>query len=295
MKNETKGAPNPATPEAAQNITVIKEARSIDGTGIAYRIDGPADAPPLVLVHGWSADLRCWGRVFDEFAADFRVIAVDLRGHGYSGAPESGYDEPKNWAGDIAAVLAAESIDSGAVLLGWSYGGIVLSDYLAEYGSGAIAGVVYTGAMANIGRGVPGAEVGEAMQQAIPGVFEESPGRAMRGFSAFGNANTGPGADKGADAQRLYGASLATPPFVRKALFYRSVDNTETLRGLEVPVLVLHGSADPVVPAADGRYIAETAPRGRASIWEGAQHGLFIEDPDRFVTEVRDFIRECGA
>src|SRR5690606_5574496 len=61
VKNETKGAPNPATPEAAQNITVIKEARSIDGTGIVYRIDGPADAPPLVLVHGWSADLRCWG------------------------------------------------------------------------------------------------------------------------------------------------------------------------------------------------------------------------------------------
>lgn len=273
---------------------MIKEVRSIDGTSIVYRTAGAAAAPPLVLVHGWSADLRCWGRVFDEFAADFRVIAVDLRGHGYSGAPEAGYDEPKNWAGDIAAVLAAESIESGAFLLGWSYGGIVLSDYLAEYGTGAVAGVVFTGAMANIGRDVPGAEVGEAMQQAIPSVFEESPGRAVRGFSAFGNANTGAGRDKGADAQRLFGASLATPPFVRKALFYRSVDNTETLRALAVPVLVLHGSADPVVPAADGRYIADTAPLGRASIWEGAQHGLFIEDPDRFVTEVREFARTCA-
>lgn len=272
---------------------MIKEVRSIDGTSIVYRTAGAAAAPPLVLVHGWSADLRCWGRVFDEFAADFRVIAVDLRGHGYSGTPEAGYDEPKNWAGDIAAVLAAESIESGAFLLGWSYGGIVLGDYLAEYGSGAIAGIVFTGAMANIGRDVPGAEVGEAMQQAIPGVFEESPGRAVRGFSAFGNANTGAGRDKGADAQRLFGASLATPPFVRKALFYRSVDNTETLRALDVPVLVLHGSADPVVPAADGRYIADTAPLGRASIWEGAQHGLFIEDPDRFVTEVREFMHTC--
>ncbi|MFQ6227941.1 alpha/beta fold hydrolase [Nocardia sp. NPDC002869] len=272
----------------------IREAHSADGTGIVYRTGGPAQAQPLVLVHGWSADLRCWGRVFDDLAADFRVVAVDLRGHGYSEAPASGYDDSKNWAADIAAVLAAESIDSGALLLGWSYGGIVISDYLAEYGTGALAGVVYTGAMANIGRGVPGAEVGESMQQAIPGVFEESPGRAVRGFSAFGNANTGPGGDKGPDAQRLFGASLATPPFVRKALFYRSVDNTETLRGLDVPVLVLHGSADPVVPVADGRYIAETAPLGRSSIWEGAQHGLFIEDPERFSTEVRKFAADCA-
>ncbi len=273
---------------------MIRETRSVDGTGIVYRVAGPADGRPLVLVHGWSADLRCWGRVFDDFAVDFRVIALDLRGHGYSGAPASGYDDPKNWAADIAAVLAAESVESGAVLLGWSYGGIVISDYLAEYGSGAVAGVVYTGAMACIGKGVPGAEVGEAMQQAIPGVFEERPGQAMRGFSAFGNANTGPGQDKGPDAQRLFGASLATPPFVRKALFYRSVDNTETLRGLDIPVLVLHGEADPVVPVADGRYIAETAPRGRASIWTGAQHGLFIEDPARFVAEVREFCAECA-
>ncbi|WP_327149420.1 alpha/beta fold hydrolase [Nocardia sp. NBC_01329] len=272
----------------------IREARSADGTGIVYRAGGPAQARPLVLVHGWSADLRCWGRVFDDLAADFRVVAVDLRGHGYSDAPDSGYDDSKNWAADIAAVLAAESIESDALLLGWSYGGIVISDYLAEYGTGAVAGVIYTGAMANIGKGVPGAEVGESMQQAIPAVFEQSAGRAVRGFSAFGNANTGPGQDKGPDAQRLFGASLATPPFVRKALFYRSVDNTETLRGLDVPVLVLHGSADPVVPVADGRYIAETAPLGRASVWADAQHGLFIEDPARFVGEVRAFAAECG-
>ncbi|MGW0182393.1 alpha/beta fold hydrolase [Nocardia sp. NPDC003345] len=270
----------------------IREVRSIDGTGIVYRTGGSPDSPPLVLVHGWSADLRCWGTVFDDLAADFRVVAIDLRGHGYSEAPRTGYDEPKNWAGDIAAVLAAESIETGAVLLGWSYGGIVISDYLAEYGTGAVAGVVYTGSMANIGKGVPGAEVGEAMAQAIPAVFEESPGRAMRGFTAFGDANTGARRDKGADAQRLFGSSLATPPFVRKALFYRSVDNTETLRGLDIPVLVLHGSADPVVPVADGRYIADVAPHGRVSIWEGAKHGLFLEDPERFVAEVRGFVLE---
>ncbi|MGW4326751.1 alpha/beta fold hydrolase [Nocardia sp. NPDC004573] len=267
----------------------IRDVVSADGTNIVYRVSGPAHGRPLVLLHGWSANLRCWGAAADDLAARFRVIAVDLRGHGYSDAPAAGYDDPKNWAADVAAVLAAESIASGAVLLGWSYGGIVLSDYLTAYGTDAVAGVVYTGSMANIGPGVPGAATGDMMREAIPGVFEESAGRAVRAFGVFGNANTGPGTDKGPDAQRLFGASLATPPAVRKALFYRTVDNTETLRTLDVPVLVLHGTADRVVPVENGRYIVEAAPDARASFWEGAQHGLFIEDRPRFVAEVGAF------
>ncbi|WP_225731624.1 MULTISPECIES: alpha/beta fold hydrolase [unclassified Nocardia] len=268
----------------------IREVTSADGTAIVYQVTGPAEARPLVLLHGWSANLRCWGGAADDLAARFRVIAVDLRGHGYSGAPAAGYDDPKNWAADIAAVLAAEGITAGAVLLGWSYGGIVLSDYLTVYGSGAIAGVIYSGSMANIGRGVPGAATGPAMQAAIPAVFDEHAGPAVRAFSSFGNANTGPGADKGVEAQRMFGTSLATLPSVRKALFYRTVDNTETLRALDIPVLVLHGTADPVVPIENARYILEAAPYAHSSFWDGAQHGLFIEDRPRFVAEVTAFV-----
>ncbi|MFC9896736.1 alpha/beta fold hydrolase [Nocardia sp. NPDC127579] len=272
----------------------IREAVSADGTTIVYQVTGTATARPLVLVHGWSANLRCWGDAAADLAERFRVIAVDLRGHGYSGVPESGYDDPKNWAADIAAVLAAEGIERGAVLLGWSYGGIVISDYLTAYGVAAVAGVIFTGSMANIGR-APGAEVGTAMAAAIPGVFEDSAGRATRAFAAFGNANTGPGADKGVDAQRLFGASLSTPPAVRKALFVRTVDNTETLRALDIPVLVQHGTADPVVPIANGRYIAEQAPRARTSFWDDAQHGLFLEDRTRFVAEVTEFVESLSG
>ncbi|WP_280500789.1 alpha/beta fold hydrolase [Nocardia farcinica] len=267
-----------------------RDAVSADGTRIVYRVNGPEGARPLLLVHGWSADLTCWGAAADELARHYRVIAMDLRGHGYSDIPDSGYDDPKNWAADVAAVLAAEAADTPAVLLGWSYGGIVISDYLTAHGTDAVAGVIYTGSMANIGVDVPGAEMGSALRQAIPGVFDESPGKAVRGFMAFGNANTGDGTDKGVDAQRLFGMSLSTPPAVRKALFYRTVDNTETLRALDVPVLVLHGTADPVVPLANGRYVAETVPTARTSFWEGAQHGLFIEDRARFVAEVREFV-----
>ncbi|WP_084457964.1 alpha/beta fold hydrolase [Nocardia caishijiensis] len=267
----------------------IRDAVSADGTRIVYRVTGPETGRPLVLLHGWAGNLRCWGAAADDLAQRYRVIAVDLRGHGYSDDPGV-YDDPKAWAADVAAVLAAEGIDAGAVLLGWSYGGIVATDYLATYGTGAVAAAIYTGSLAHIGPGVPGAATGPAMDKAIPGVFEESAGRAVRAFAVFGNANTGPGEDKGVDAQRLFGGSLATAPSVRKALFYRTIDNTETLRGLDIPVLVLHGTADPVVPADNGRYIVDNVPGARGSFWEGAQHGLFIEDRARFVAELSEFV-----
>lgn len=267
----------------------IREVISADGTGIVYRVSGPEGARPLVLLHGWSGDLRCWGGAAEDLAARFRVLAVDLRGHGYSGAPATGYDDSALWAADVAAVLADAGIERDAVLVGWSYGGIVLTDYLAAHGTGAVAGAIYTGAMASIGKGVAGAEPGPVLREAMPGVFEESPGRAVRAFGAFGDANTGPSRERGVDAQRLFGASLATPPAVRKALFYRTVDNAATLRELDVPVLVLHGTDDPVVPVGNGRFIAETAPKARGSYWEGAKHGLFLEDRARWVAEVTEF------
>ncbi|MEU6564242.1 alpha/beta fold hydrolase [Nocardia nova] len=272
----------------------IREVVSADGTNIVYRVEGPEQGRPLVLLHGWAASLRCWGTAADLLARRFRVIAVDLRGHGYSGAPETGYDDPANWAADVAAVLAGENITADAVLLGWSYGGIVLSDYLTVHGTGALAGVVYCGSQSGVGRGIEGSEPGPAMQKAIPDVFEESPGRAMRGFAAFGNANTGSRRDRGEEAQRLFGGSLATPPRVRKALFYRTSDNTGTLKSLDIPVFVIHGTADPVVPVENGRYIAENTPDARTSFWEDSQHAVFIEDPERFAEELSGFIDSLG-
>lgn len=267
----------------------IRDVTSADGTRIVYRVSGPPDARPLVLLHGWAESLICWGgTVVDELSTLYKVIAVDLRGHGYSDAPESGYDDSTNWAADVAAVLDAESAIDGAVLLGWSYGGLVICDYLAEHGTAEVDGIVLVGAITGIGPGKAGGTTGSAMQAAIPGVFEESPGKAVRAFAAFGDANTGP--DRGIDAQRLFGASLATPPRVRKALFIRTTDHDDMLGSLDIPALIMHGTDDTVVDIASAKHAAELIPDVTTSYWEGSKHGLFIEDPGKFVAEVSEFI-----
>jgi pimeloyl-ACP methyl ester carboxylesterase len=265
----------------------IREVSSIDGTRIVYRVGGPAGGRPLVLLHGWAANLNCWGEAATLLAQRFRVIAVDLRGHGYSDVPESGYDDPTLWAADVAAVLSTESALGEAVLVGWSYGGLVATDYIAVHGTSAVSGLVYAGAVNGIGPGVPGGENGPAMSNAIPGVFEQNPGPAIRAFMHFGDANVGKRVEH---AQRLFGAALATEPRVRKALFTRTRDNDATLRALDVPALIVHGDADPVVAPAVARYAAEAIPAAKLSLWEGVKHAPFIEDPHRFVAEVGDFV-----
>ena len=273
----------------------IRETVGVDGTPLVYSVTGDPDARALVLLHGWAQSSKCWGPgVLDELAARYRVIAVDLRGHGYSGAPDAGYDDSAIWAGDVDAVLTAEGVTSGAVLLGWSYGGLVICDYLASHGTSAVDCVVLVGAITSIGRGEAGGKVGAAMRAAIPGAMSEEPREAIRALGAFGNALTGPPEGKGAQSQALFGASLATPPRVRAALFNRSASHDDLLRSLDVPVLVLHGTEDSVVDVSAGRHAAELIPQARASFWEGCDHGPFVEDPDRFVKEVGEFVDNLG-
>ncbi|KXX56449.1 alpha/beta fold hydrolase [Rhodococcus sp. LB1] len=273
----------------------IRETVGVDGTPLVYSVTGDPDARALVLLHGWAQSSKCWGPgVLDELAARYRVIAVDLRGHGYSGAPDTGYADSAVWAGDVDAVLMVEGVASGAVLLGWSYGGLVICDYLASHGTSAVDGVVFVGAITSIGRGEAGGKVGAAMRAAIPGAMSEEPREAIRALGAFGNALTGPPEGKGAQSQALFGASLATPPRVRAALFNRSASHDDLLRSLDVPVLVLHGTEDSVVDVSAGRHAAELIPQARASFWEGCDHGPFVEDPERFVKEVGEFVDNLG-
>lgn len=277
----------------------IRETVSADGTTIVYRTFGNQDARPLVLIHGWAQSSRCWGDdVLDALSERYRVIAVDLRGHGYSDTPVAGYDDSANWASDIAAVLSAERITAGAALLGWSYGGLVICDYLAAHGTGAVDAVVFVGAITSIGRGEAGGAVGSAMRAAIPAAMADEPDVAVAALGGFGAALTGPVGDdggKGARAQALLGASLSTPPRVRSALFRRAVSHDALLRTLDVPALVLHGTADAVVDVSAGEHAATLIPHARASYWEGCGHGPFVEDPERFAGEVDAFLSTVGA
>lgn len=301
-----------ATPALASTV-------SSDGTVLAYRTLGDPAARPLVLVHGWAQSSACWGpELLESLAERYRVVAVDLRGHGHSDVAEAGYDSAEQWADDLAAVLDAAGVgerasgggsagpdaagvgerasrggsadadaDAGAILLGWSYGGIVISDYLASRGEGRVAGIVLCGAVTSISRSAGGA-IGPAMIEATTnGAFDERPGKAVAALASFGTAMMRGG--DGTSGQRIFGLSLATPPAVRQKLLTRRVDNDDTLRALSVPALVLHGEHDGVVLPSAGQANAEMIPGGRYVEFAESAHAPFLEETPKFLAELDAF------
>ena len=268
----------------------LASAVSSDGTALAYRLLGDPAARPLVLIHGWAQSSSSWGpEVLHALAQRFRVVAIDLRGHGHSDVPGSGYDSAQQWADDIEAVLDSAGIgeDSGAILLGWSYGGVVVSDYLAARGEGRVAGIVLCGAVTSLSRSAGGA-IGPAMKEVTSGgAFDETPSVALAAFTSFGQAMMRSGS--GPDGQRILGLSLSTPPAVRQALLTRRVDNDDTLRGLSIPALVIHGAHDGVVLPSAGQANAEMIPGGRYVEFAESAHAPFLEETPRFLAELDEF------
>jgi pimeloyl-ACP methyl ester carboxylesterase len=92
-----------------------------DGLRVHVALAGPEDAPPIMLVHGWPQNWWAWRHVIPALAERFRVIAPDLRGHGWTEAPAAGY-EKEQLASDLLAVLDALGIDR-ATWVGHDWGG----------------------------------------------------------------------------------------------------------------------------------------------------------------------------
>lgn len=264
-----------------------------DGTLVAYRVAGPegsADVPTLLLVHGWAQSGACWGDdVIGALSARYRVIAMDLRGHGDSGVPTLDHLTSEDFGGDVAAVLAAEVQGNGPVyLLGWSYGGLVICDYLARGDGLTPAGLILVGAITSIGRGQAGGRVGPQMRSALPDAYSEDPAIAVAALQSFVSALAP--VDQGACAQRLLGTSLSVPPEIRAGLFARKAANDALLVQAGLPILLIHGTADGVVDISSAEHIAALVPGALTRFWDGAGHAPFLDDPDRFAQEVDDFL-----
>src|SRR3954468_10848905 len=107
------------------------EVHTITGGGglrLPVRGGGAPAGPPILFVHGWSQNHLCWARQYESsLAKRFRLVAYDLRGHGMSETPLGAehYTDGRLWADDVQAILDHLRLDH-AVLVGWSYGALVI-------------------------------------------------------------------------------------------------------------------------------------------------------------------------
>src|SRR5256885_16176577 len=132
---------------------------------------GNAEGTPIVFLHGTSQCYLQWSRQMNSsLAGDHRLIAIDMRGHGLSDKPPNAYDNSKLWADDVNAVIRELSLDH-PVLSGWSYGPLVMLDYVRHYGEDGICGLNFIGGITKLGSDDAMSVITPAFLQLTPGFF----------------------------------------------------------------------------------------------------------------------------
>lgn len=241
-----------------------------------------------MLLHGWAQSSAAFAAQLADplLTAKYRLAAPDLRGHGASDAPEGAYNDPELWADDIAAVL--DLVGRPAVLVGWSYGGAVITDYLRAFGDDDLAGIVLVGAVTEVGRDKAGGAMGSALQSVIPYVLLEDLDMAARGFTEFVRGMSESHLP-GEVSQRIVGDGLRTPWRVRRALFSRDFESSGVLKLIRVPTLVTHGTLDAVIEPSAAQYSAGKIPGAELRWFERVGHMPFAERTEEFDEMLLEF------
>lgn len=246
----------------------------------------------ILFVHGGAQSFLSWRRQVSDPAllAEFRLITFDLRGHGFSGKPEGDahYRPAEPWAGDLDAIIRKLGLNH-PTLVGWSFGGRVVSDYLQVHGTAGIAAINFVSSVTSSEPRYFGP--GSAYLRTFTSEDMETMVAASIAFArACFEVPPSP-----AEFQAIIAYNMLTPRHVRVSMGGRRAEYDSVLRGLNLPVLVTHGEADSVLLPSLGRYTADAVPNARLSLYPGVGHSPFWEDADRFNRELAIFVRDANG
>lgn len=270
-----------------------------DGTQIFYKDWGPKDAQPIVFHHGWPLSSDDWDTQMLFFLSKgYRVVAHDRRGHGRSAQVDFGHDMD-HYAADASAV--AEHLDlRDAVHVGHSTGGGEVAAYVARFGlpQGRVARAVLVSAVPPImlktdryPGGLP-IEVFDGLRAGLAAnrsqFFRDVAAGPFYGFNRPG-AEVKPAVVDNWWRQGMMGSALAHYQGIRA---FSETDQTDDLRAITVPTLVLHGDDDQVVPYKNAGVLqAELLPNATLKIYEGYPHGMLTVNAEVLNAEMLAFIR----
>jgi pimeloyl-ACP methyl ester carboxylesterase len=262
------------------------------GLQLHVRDWGRADAPPILFIHGWSANHLCWAKQYESALADeFRLVAYDLRGHGMSDAPlePEHYTYGELWADDVAAIIEQLQLDR-PVLVGWSYGAFIIGDYVRAHGQDRIAAIDLVGGAVKLGEGAFGVLIGPGFLDHFADLTAPDLPTNIRAMRAFVKGLTfEPLPD--AEFETVLCSSIVVPARIRANLAAREIDIDDVLRALHVPLLVSHGRADSVTLPAAAEHILAILPTAQASWYDGVGHAPHLEAPERFNRELAALTR----
>jgi non-heme chloroperoxidase len=269
-----------------------------DGVSIFYKHWGPEDGQPIMFHHGWPLSADDWDNQMLFFLGKgFRVIAHDRRGHGRSDQTDTGNDMD-TYAADVAALVHELDLKN-VVHIGHSTGGGEVIRYVARSAPGRVAKAVLIGAVTPImlateryPGGLPMSVFDgfrEALSRNRAQFFLDIPSGPFYGFNRDG-AEISEGLIRNWWRQGMSGGAKAHYDCVAA---FSETDFTDDLKAVSVPVLVLHGEDDQVVPIdASAREAIKLLSNGTLKTYPGLSHGLFATHPDIINADLLAFIRQ---
>jgi pimeloyl-ACP methyl ester carboxylesterase len=263
-----------------------------DGVTLAVQETGNPDGAPIVFVHGLLGSHLDWDvQLHDPQLQRYRLITYDLRGHGLSGKPTAAeaYSDGRRWAADLATVIAS-SHASRPVLVGWSLGGAVITNYLATSGDRQIAGALYVDGVI---------ELKPDQIVAHPQIYRDlnSPdlGTHLDTVRSFLRLcfHTPPDA---ATFERLFANAAMASWEMQRAVPSMTIAAAEGLGKTQVPVLLIYGERDALVQARPtiARAMALN-PRIQSQLYADSGHAPFLEEPTRFNRDLARFVDAASS
>jgi non-heme chloroperoxidase len=263
------------------------------GTRLHLVEAGDPRGPSILFLHGCSQSWLTWDRQLrSELGRRYRLVAMDLRGHGSSERPRDGYDDSRLWAADVDAAIRELELDR-PILCGWSYGPLVILDYIRHYGEERIGGIHLVGAVTNLGSEAAAAVISAEFLALLPGLFSSDMGEGVRGLESLLHLCfvRDPEAS---DLYTMLGFGVSVPPFVRQALLTRVLDNDDLLPTIVKPVLITHGALDAVVRQEVVAHHRAGLPHAQVDIMPDAGHAAFWDDAAQFNRRLGAFREEVA-
>ncbi len=275
--------------EAEYRVTEA-EYRDIAGLRVRYRDTGPRDGPALLLLHGFGSSLETWEGWAGLLQGKYRVIRLDLPGFGLTGAdPSDDYSDARG-SEVLAGLLDALGVRR-AVVIGNSLGG-KLAWAMAAAQPERVRGLVL---VSPDGFRSPGFEYGQA--PSIPPLLRLLPYSAPKVLlrQSLAPAYADPARLSDTVVQRYW--DMLRAPGVRRAILARTAqlrltDPAPVLARIEVPVLLLWGLQDRMIPVSHAADYLAALPHARLSELAGLGHVPFEEDPAGSVGPLMAFLHE---
>lgn len=202
------------------------------------------------------------------------------------------YRQALLWADDVQAVITALALDK-PILVGWSYGGYIINDYLALYGSEMVGDINYVCAGVLMGVEKAPGMLGSEFIETLPGLCSENLDDNMSAVRKLLRLifERQPPQD---EFEELIASNMITPPVARKGMVSRVIERDAVMQALKIPVLVTEGEKDRVVLSSHTKHLLSCIPHAQASFYAGVDHSPHMEEPGRFNSELALFARGCN-